>query len=64
MDILSKAAKASEIKVLGKKPASLTIDQLKILIALLRCHKDKNMPTKKGDNIICLMEWEARGYFG
>ena len=48
MDMLAKVAKVNQIKTLGKILVSLTIEQLEILIALLSCHKEKKMPTKKG----------------
>ena len=61
LSILAKFAKANKIKALGKAPVSSTIQQLKILLAPLRHHKDKKMPMKKGDIVLCLMEWEAQG---
>ena len=63
LDILAKVAKSNKIKALGKAPTSLTIEQLKILLALLRRHKDKKMRTKNGDYVFRPMEWEARGEF-
>ena len=60
-DMLAKVAKASGIRVLGKVPASLTIEQLNILLALLRHHKNKKMTTKKGDIVLCLVGWDSRG---
>ena len=59
LDMLTKVAKANKIKAIGETLALLTIEQLHILIALLRHHKDKKMPTKKGDTILCLVEWNS-----
>ena len=59
-DMLAKVAEANEIKVLGKLPESLTIEQLKILLMSLCYHKDKKITTKKGDISIFLVEWEVR----
>ena len=61
LDMLVKVAKVNKIKALGKTTAYLTIEQLKILITLLRRHKEKKISVKKEDLLFRLVEWEGQG---
>ena len=59
--LLAKVQKANEIKALGKPNASLSNEQIKLLLAPLKRKGDTPIPTRKADMLLRLTEWEARG---
>ena len=59
--LLAKVQKANEIKALGKPNASLSNEQIKLLLAPLKRKGDTPIPTRKADMMLRLTEWETRG---
>ena len=59
--LLAKVKKANKIKALGKTNASLSNEQVKLLLAPLKRKGDAAIPSRKADILKRLTEWEARG---
>ena len=55
--------KSNEIKTLGKSPDKLTVAQIKVLLALLKCRGNKVLPSNKVDLLTRLTEWEENVSF-